>query len=74
MEYVDGEYVMTNKITDKNLQEMRANMDESDIEEFDQFVDRLWGKQIRQEREMAEVTAGASAEPKRRGRKPKSEI
>ena len=74
MEYVDGEYVMTNKITDKNLQEMRANMDESDIEEFDQFVDRLWGDQIRQEKEMAEVTAGASAEPKRRGRKPKSEI
>ena len=68
MEYVDGEYVMTNKITDKNLQEMRANMDESDIDEFDQFVDRLWGSQ------MAEVNVGVSTEPKRRGRKPKNEI
>ena len=74
MEYVDGEYVMTNKITDKNLQEMRANMDESDIEEFDQFVNRLWGDQIRHEKEMAEVSVGASIEQKRRGRKPKNEI
>ncbi len=74
MEYVDGEYVMTNKITDKNLQEMRANMDESDVEEFDQFVDRLWGNQIRQEKEMASVSVGTSTEPKRRGRKPKNEI
>ena len=74
MEYVDGEYVMTNKITDKNLQEMRANMDESDIEEFDQFVDRLWGNQIRQEKEMAGISIGTSTEPKRRGRKPKNEI
>ena len=74
MEYVDGEYVMTNKITDKNLQEMRANMDESDIEEFDQFVNRLWGDQIRHEKEMAEVNVGTSIEQKRRGRKPKNEI
>ena len=74
MEYVDGEYIMTNKITDKNLEEMRANMDESDIEEFDQFVDRLWGEQIRQEKEMAGVSVGASTAPKRRGRKPKNEI
>ena len=74
MEYVDGEYVMTNKITDKNLQEMRANMDESDIEEFDQFVNRLWGDQIRQEKEMAGVSVGSSIEQKRRGRKPKNEI
>ena len=74
MEYVDGEYVMTNKITDKNLQEMRANMDESDIEEFDQFVDRLWGDQIRHEKEMAGVSVGDTTAPKRRGRKPKNEI
>ena len=74
MEYVDGEYIMTNKITDKNLEEMRANMDESDIEEFDQFVDRLWGDQIRHEKEMAGVSVGDTTTPKRRGRKPKNEI
>ena len=45
MEYVDGEYIITNKITDKNLREMRENMDESDVEEFDKFVEKHWGKQ-----------------------------
>ena len=43
LEYVDGEYQITNKITDKNLAEMRANMDESDLEEFDNFVETYWG-------------------------------
>ncbi len=50
LEYVDGEYQITNKITDKNLAEMRANMDESDLEEFDNFVDTYWGDQIRKEK------------------------
>ena len=40
LEYVDGEYQITNKITDKNLQEMRANMDDSDLENFDAFVEK----------------------------------
>ena len=47
LEYVDGEYVITNKITDKNLAEMRANMDESDVDEFDKFVERNWGDKIK---------------------------
>ena len=51
LEYVDGEYQITNKITDKNLAEMRANMDESDIEEFDSFVDTYWGDQLRKEKQ-----------------------
>ena len=50
LEYVDGEYQITNKITDKNLEEMRANMDESDLEDFDNFVEKYWGDQIRRER------------------------
>ena len=45
LEYVDGEYVITNKITDQNLQEMRMNMDESDLAEFDAFVEKHWGKE-----------------------------
>ena len=47
LEYVDGEYQITNKITDKNLEEMRANMDESDLEDFDNFVETYWGDQIK---------------------------
>ena len=44
LEYVDGGYVITNKISDKNLEEMRANMDETDIDGFDEFVEKHWGK------------------------------
>ena len=50
LEYVDGEYQITNKITDKNLQEMRANMDDSDLGYFDAFVEKYWGDQIRKEK------------------------
>ena len=45
LEYVDGEYQITNKITDTNLAEMRANMDESDLDDFDSFVETYWGEQ-----------------------------
>ena len=79
LEYVDGEYVITNNISDKNLQEMRANMDESDVEEFDKFVERNWGEQIRKEKlERQAENVGVSVSladtdsPKRRGRKPKN--
>ena len=44
LEYVDGEYQLTNKITDTNIQEMRANMDETDAAEFDKFIEKYWGK------------------------------
>ena len=43
MEYINDEYVITNKISDYNLHEMRNNMDESDVEEFDRFVERNLG-------------------------------
>ena len=43
MEYINDEYVITNKISDYNLKEMRSNMDEADIEEFDRFIERNWG-------------------------------
>ena len=44
MEYHNGEYIMTNKISDKNLTEMRNNMDERDVAAFDEFIERNWGK------------------------------
>ena len=43
LEYHDGTYVLTNKISDKNIQEMRNNMDESDVEAFDKFLEDNWG-------------------------------
>ena len=74
LEYVDGEYVITNKITDKNLHEMKANMDEADIEDFDKFIERHWGNQIRTEKMQAEkVGVSVGEEEKRRGRKPRIE-
>lgn len=71
LEYVDGEYVLTNKISDKNLYEMRMNMDESDVEEFDKFVEKYWGNQIKKEK--VGVTESTVEAPKKRGRKPKTE-
>ena len=66
LEYVNDEYVITNKISDYNLKEMRRNMDEADIEEFDKFVERNWGtKKMEAIPVSATVTTDA---PKRRGR------
>ena len=44
LEYIDGEYVITNPITAYNIKEMRLNMEDQDAEEFDSFVERHWGK------------------------------
>ena len=43
LEYVDGGYVISNNISDKNLEDMRNNMDESDVGEFDEFIEKHWG-------------------------------
>ena len=43
LEYQDGAYVITNKISDKNLSEMIMNMDDTDAAGFREFVNRLWG-------------------------------
>ena len=43
MEYQDGQYVLTNKISDENLREMIINMDETDSAGFRQFVQQHWG-------------------------------
>ena len=45
LEYIDGEYVITNKISHQNIKEMRLNMDESDAEKFDKFIEKHWGKE-----------------------------
>ena len=44
LEFVDGEYVVANKMTDYNLNEMRNNMDDTDVGEFDRFIEKHWGR------------------------------
>ena len=75
VEFVDGEYVITNPITDENLRGMRENMDETDAEEFDRFIERHWKKA--KTSETVAVSANnvkveeINDKPKKRGRKPK---
>ncbi len=78
LEYVDGEYIITNPITEANLRGMRENMDETDIDAFERFVEKHW-KKASPSKETVSVSASVSSEatedkPKRRGRKPKAEI
>ncbi len=47
MEYIDDGYVLTNKISDTNLIEMRNNMDDADIDAFDKFVKDNWHVRIK---------------------------
>ena len=67
LENVDGEYVMTNPISDYNIKEMRNNMDESDVEGFDKFVERNWGIKHKE-------TVRVGVDEERRGRPRKTEI
>lgn len=72
LEYVDGEYIITNPISQENLREMRVNMDEVDLEKFDKFVEKHWGNGAKQ---TVSVSSMALEEkPRRRGRKPKTDI
>ncbi len=43
MEYVNDSYVLTNPISPTNIKEMRINMENSDMEAFDRFLQRNWG-------------------------------
>ena len=70
LEYVDGEYIITNKISDKNIKEMRLNMTDADAENFDAFVASHWGeesvyKMEEDKKEKSKIAAGAA----KRGRK-----
>ena len=65
MEYHNDEYVITNKISDTNIREMKNNMSEEDVEDFEEFIERNWGKQEQP------VLVGEKQEATKRGRKPK---
>ena len=47
LEYHDGTYVLTNPISETNIREMRNNMDQADIEDFEKFVKDNWGIRIK---------------------------
>ena len=70
LENIDGEYVMTNPISDTNIKEMRNNMDESDIEGFDNFIERNWGASKREVAQRSRMTIVEE----RRGKPRKSEV
>ena len=44
MEFRGDGYVITNKISDRNIQEMKENMDDVDAKDFEDFIQRNWGK------------------------------
>ena len=73
LEYVDGEYLITNPITEENLRGMRENMDDSDLEQFDAFVEKHWKKSSRVAATVNNTEDITEVKPKRRGRKPKME-
>lgn len=68
LEYVDGEYIITNPITEQNLREMRNNMDEADMEAFDRFVERHWSNSVKNANPVMVNSNGT-----RRGRPSKSD-
>lgn len=47
LEYHDGTYVLTNPISETNIREMRNNMDQADIDDFEKFVKDNWGIKIK---------------------------
>ena len=71
LEYHDGTYVLTNPISEKNIKEMRNNMDDNDVGEFDKFLERVWNIKPKQEVEMIEESI-ETEQTKKRGRKPKT--
>ena len=70
LEYIDGEYVITNPISEENIKEMRNNMDETDVEAFDKFVEKHWAGK----KQTIPVSANIDETPKRRGRRKKEEV
>ena len=78
LEYHDGTYVLTNPISEHNIREMRNNMDDADVVEFDKFLERNWGIKMKRYDDAEDIpdsgvfeTVGAATPTTKRGRKPK---
>ena len=52
VEYQDGAYVLTNKISDHNISEMIINMDDADSVAFRKFVEDNWGQKFNERGEL----------------------
>ena len=74
MEYHDGKYVLTNPISDKNIREMRINMDDADVADFDNFLERNWGIKPPKLDDYDVENNNEETETKKRGRKPKTTL
>ena len=74
LEYIDGEYVITNKISDENLRGMRSNMDETDIDAFDKFIERNWGIRFKSDEGEIEQIVKEEKAGAKRGRKSKAKV
>lgn len=74
MEYHDGKYVLTNPISDKNIREMRINMDDADVADFDNFLERNWGIKPPKLDDYDVENNNEETEIKKRGRKPKTTL
>ena len=72
MEYHDGTYVLTNPISEHNILEMRNNMDDSDVVEFDKFLERNWGIKMKSYNDDVEEEELEDKKVVKRGRKPKA--
>lgn len=42
VEFINGEYVFTNPISEENIKAMRENMSQEDVKAFDEFLDTAW--------------------------------
>ena len=74
LEFDGDKYVLTNPISEQNIIEMRNNMEDVDVKEFDAFLERNWGIKApkredeieKEEQEKAEAEAKAKAEARAR--------
>ncbi len=76
MEYHDGSYILTNPISEHNIREMRNNMDDNDVTEFDKFLERNWGIKMKKYGDSDDVADNGEIikeekQTSKRGRKPK---
>ncbi len=70
LEFSDDSYVLVNPISEKNIREMRENMDDNDQIAFDKFIERNWGISSQK----IETTQTEEQPKPRRGRKPANPV
>ena len=63
LEFVDDSYVLVNPISEHNITEMRNNMSDKDVVEFDAFLERNWGIKPPKMPELEEAGTEKKPEP-----------